>query len=144
MKKVILVSFIISLIACQKDNAQEVSPELAKIAGKWQLYKIGYGFPPPNGPTQTTSTNQEIIEFDVNKVTFARTISGKISESGSFELKQLPDGGTTLRDAIVFKNTNTYSFIAFDESTFSLIMHQAAPMGAVLADGNSFFYQKIE
>lgn len=144
MKKVILVSFIISLIACQKDNAQDVSLELAKIEGKWQLYKIGYGFPPPNGPTHTTITNQEIIEFNINTASFSRTVSGKISDSGSFELKQLNDGSTTLRDAIVFKNTNTYSFIAFDESPFSLIMHQAAPLGAVLADGNSFFYQKIK
>jgi hypothetical protein len=144
MKKILLVSLTILLIACQTDNAQEITPELAKIAGKWQLYKIGYGFPPPNGPTETTNTNQEIVEFNSSNATFSRTISGKISESGSFELKQLTEGGSTLRDAVVFKNTNTYSFITFEESTSSLILYQSAPIGAVLADGNSFFYQKIK
>lgn len=144
MKKILIVSIAILLIACQTDNAQDISPELAKIAGKWQLYKIGYGFPPPNGPTHTTTTNQEIIEFDINSTSFTRTISGKISKSSSFELKQLTDGGTAFRDAIVFKNSNTYSFISFDESTSSLILYQDAPIGAVLADGNSFFYQKIK
>lgn len=144
MKALIIVIIAIASMACQLENIQETSPQLAKIAGKWQLYKIGVGYPAPNSPTELTNVGNEFIEFDINNKSFSRISNGKITETTDFELKQVPAGGTSTSEAIVFNKTNTYSFLTIDPKISSLILYQATPIGAVLADGNSFYYQKAK
>lgn len=140
-----LTLFITFLMAnCQLESSQEISPEMAKLEGKWKLSKIGYGFPAPNGPTDFKPTYEEILEFNFSKKTFTRTKDGKVIETSSIKTSNLADGGTSSREAIIFEKDNTYSFYSFTENPVYLVLYQSAPIGAVLADGNSYFYEKIK
>lgn len=144
--KMTLITFIITFLMaqCQLENSQEVSPETSKLDGKWRLAKVGYGFPAPNSPTEFTPTYEEILEFNTSKGTFTRTKDGKVIESSSIKSSKLTDGGTSTRDAIVFEKDNTYSFFSFTENPVYLVLYETVPIGAVLADGNSYFYEKVK
>jgi hypothetical protein len=143
MKMLFLTPFIIFLMAnCQ--SSQEISPAMAKLDGKWKLVKIGYGFPPPNGPTEYKPTYEEILEFNASKGTFTRTKDGKIIESSNIKSSKLTDGGVSTRESLIFEKDNTYSFYSFTEDPAYLVLYQAAPIGAILADGNSFYYEKVK
>jgi hypothetical protein len=143
MKMLFLSSFIILLMVnCQ--SSQEISPEMVKLDGKWKLVKIAYGFPPPNGLTEYKPTYEEILEFNSSKGTFTRTKDGKIMESSNIKSSKLIDGGVSTRESLIFEKDNTYSFYSFTENPIYLVLYQAAPIGAVLADGNSFYYEKVK
>ncbi|WP_394993742.1 hypothetical protein [Emticicia sp.] len=145
MKMILLTLFITFLMAnCQLENSQEVSPEMAKLEGKWRLSKIGYGFPPPNGPTEYIPTYQEILEFNTLKGTFTRTKDGKVIETSNIKISNLSDGGISKKEALIFEKDNTYSFYSFTENPVYLVLYQPTPIGAVLADGNSYFYEKVK
>lgn len=138
----LIVTFLVG--NCQLDDSQTISPEMAKLDGKWKLVKVGYGFPAPNGPTDFVPTYEEILEFNTSKGTFTRIKDGKVIESNNVKSSKLTDGGTSTRDAIVFEKDNTYSFYSFTENPVYLVLYQPTPIGAVLADGNSYFYQKVK
>ena len=139
MKMLLLSSFIIFLMVnCQ--STQEISPEMAKLDGKWKLSKVSYGFPPPNGPTEYKPTYEEILEFNSSKNSFTRTKDGKIIENSTIKLS----GGISTRESLIFEKDNTYSFYSFTENPIYLVLYQAVPIGAVLADGNSFYYEKVK
>jgi hypothetical protein len=139
-----LITLIITflMVQCQLENSQDISPEMIKLEGKWKLSKVGYGFPAPNGPTEFIPTYEEILEF--NKGTFTRKKDNKIVETSSVRATKQTDGGTSTRDAIVFEKDNTYSFYSFTENPIYLVLYQRTPIGAVLADGNSYFYEKVK
>jgi hypothetical protein len=147
MKHLLLSVMTILLMAnCQLEQTQEITPAFAKLAGKWKLYKISIGYPMPNSPTEIAINKEEIIEFNaVNKV-FTRTVDGKVTESTTFDARAISNvnNSTDARDAIVFEQSNMYSFITYNESTSSIILYQSTPIGAILADGNSYYYQKIK
>jgi hypothetical protein len=140
----ITLLFTYLMAACPSDNAQEINPEMAKFDGKWKLMKVGYGFPPPNSPTEFVPTYEEILEFNSTNNTFTRTKDGKLTQSSSLKASSLADGGTSSRAIIIFEKENTYSFYSFTQNPVYLVLYQAAPVGAVLADGNNYFYQKIK
>ena len=146
MKKLLLAITVTLLLAnCQSGTSQEVNPETVKFDGKWQLVKIGVGFPPPNGPTSFKPPYQEVLEFNISKRQFTRTKDGKITENNSFKITDLAEfGGSTRRAAIVFEEDNTYAFYSFIENPNYLTLQQRVPIGAYLADGNTFFYEKMQ
>jgi hypothetical protein len=134
------ISIMFLLVGCQVETSQEIVPELAKVAGKWKLYKI-IGF----RITPEPITSEEIIEFNVSTKVFTRTVAGKITETTSFDARAISNfNNTSARDAIVFTKSNTYSFITFEESNSSLILNQSTPIGEELADGISYYYRKVQ
>jgi hypothetical protein len=148
MKKTFFATIMVALlVSCQIETTQEnIIPAYSKLAGKWKLYKIVLGYPMLNGPSEIKNTYEEILEFNATSKTFSRIVDGKTTETSNFDVKPLTNGlnETSPRDAIVFTKTNTYSYLSFDEKTSSLILSQSTPIGAVLADGNSFYYQKVQ
>ncbi len=146
MKNLLLALTTIFLLGnCSLEKAQEITPEMNKIDGKWNLAKIVVGFRPPDGIPEFKPTYVEILEFSSTKKTFSRTKDGQIVESSNFKITDLAEFGVnTKRAAIVFEKDNTYSFYSFSENPNYLILNQKAPIGATLADGNIFFYEKMQ
>ncbi len=142
MKITFLTIFLFSLMACQVENTFE--PSLSKIDGQWQLYKMSIGYPTPNGPTEIKAVNTEIISFDINKKTFTRTINGKVTENSTFVVQKVSYIGTEPREAVVFEKEEKYSFLTYDDENSAIILYEKTPIGVVLADGNSYHYQKIK
>jgi hypothetical protein len=134
------ISIMFLLVGCQAETSQDIVPELAKVAGKWELYKI-IRF----RITPEPITSEEIIEFNVSTKVFTRTIAGKITETTSFDTRAISNfNNTPARDAIVFTKSNTYSFITFEESNSSLILNQSTPIGEEFADGSNYYYRKVK
>lgn len=142
MKTTFLAILLFSLMACQVENTIGVS--LSKIDGQWQLYKTSIGYPMPNGPTEIKVVNTEIISFDTSKKTFTRTINGKVTESTTFDVKKLSNNGSEGREAVVFEKDQKYAYLTFDDANSTIILYETVPIGAELADGNSYHYQKIK
>lgn len=136
---------MMALLACQVETNIEVSnPSLAKINGQWQLSKISFGYPMPGGPTEMKATNVDIISFDASNKTFIRTINGKITENLSFDVQKVSYNGSEAREAVVFEKEGMYAYLTFDEDNSAIILYERTPIGAVLADGNSYHYQKVK
>lgn len=145
MKTLLLsIAAMVLMVSCQAENSQEITPELVKVTGKWKLYKISGGFRSPNDPSEVPITSEEIIEFNTSTKVFTRTIAGKVTETTNFDVRAINNfNNTSAREAIVFTKSNTYSWVSFEESTSSLVLYQSTPIGAELADGNSFYYRKV-
>lgn len=142
MKITFLAIFLFSLMACQIENI--VEPSLAKINGQWQLSKTSIGYPMPNGPTEIKAVNTEIISFDASKKTFTRTINGKVTETTSFDVKKVSYNGSDEREAVVFEKEEKYAYLTYDDENSAIILYERTPIGAILADGNSYHYQKVK
>ncbi len=141
-----LITLIITFLMaqCQLENSQEISPEMSKLDGKWKLVKVGYGFRSPDGSPDFVPTYEEILEFNTSKGTFTRTKDGKVTDGSSIKSSKLTDGGNSTKDAIVFEKDNTYAFYSFTENPVYLVLYETVPIGAILADGNSYFYEKVK
>lgn len=142
MKITFLAIFLFSLMACQIENI--IEPSLAKINGQWQLSKTSIGYPMPNGPTEIKAVNTEIISFDASKKTFTRTINGKVTETTSFDVKKVSYNGSDEREAVVFEKEEKYAYLTYDDENSAIILYERTPIGAILADGNSYHYQKVK
>lgn len=145
MKALFFLTIALLLLGCQAEtNIEVLNPSLAKINGNWQLYKTSIGYPMPNGPTEITIENTDILSFDATKKTYIRTINGKVTESSPFDVKAVSYNGSKAREAIVFEKEQKYSYLTFDEDNLTIILYQSTSIGAELADGNSYYYQKVK
>lgn len=145
MKMTIIALFMTFLMAkCQLESVQDISPEMVKLEGKWKLAKIGYGFPAPNGPSEYKPSYEEVLDFNFSSKAYTRIIDGKMTASSGITISKLTDGGTISRDIIIYEKDSTYSFYSFSQNPIFLVLYQAAPIGSVLADGNSYFYEKVK
>lgn len=136
----ILICTILFLASCE-NNAP--SPILNEINGEWKLVKIGVGFPSPQGPSEFKPDYEEILTFNASKGTFTRTKDGKVVEKSDVSIST-DEKATYQKDKLVFEDSKTYSFISFTETPKYMVLYQPAPIGSTLADGNSFFYEKIK
>ena len=142
MKITFLALMLFSLMACQVENI--IEPSLSKINGQWQLYKTSVGYPAPNSPTEIKAVNTEILSFDASKKTYTRTINGKVTENSTFDVKTVSYNGSEAREAIVFEKDQKYAYLTFDDENSAIILYERTPVGIVLADGNSYHYQKVK
>lgn len=142
MKTTVLAIMLFSLMACQVEDV--IEPSLSKINGQWQLYKTSIGYPAPNSPTEIKAVNTEIISFDVSTKIFTRTVNGKVTETTDFDVQQVSYLNLEPREAVIFPKNQTYAFLTFNESNSEIILYERVPIGAVLADGNSYHYQKLK
>ena len=135
----------ILLFGCQAEtNIEASNPALAKINGKWQLYKTSIGYPMPNGPTEIKVMNVDIISFDASNKTYTRTVNEKVTESTTFDVQKVSYNGSEAREAVVFEKDQKYAYLTFDDQNSAIILYEKAPIGAILADGNSYHYQKVK
>lgn len=145
MKTIFLSAIMMALLACQVEtNIEESNPSLAKINGKWQLYKTSFGYPMPNSPTEIKATNIDIISFDASNKTYTRTINGKVTENSNFDIQKISLNGSQAREAIIFEKEKQYAFLTYDDANSAIILYEKSPIGAELADGNSYHYQKVK
>lgn len=136
---------IIFLLGCQAEtNIEALNPSLTKINGNWQFTKKSVGYPVPGGPTEIKAVDTEIINFDASSKIFTRTINGKLTETTDFDVQQVSYFGSEPREAVVFTKNQNYAFLTFDDTNSSIILYEKTPIGAVLADGNSYHYQKVK
>jgi len=142
MKTTFFIIAMLSLMACQVEST--IEPSLSKINGQWQLTKTTIGFPAPNSPTEIKAVNTEIISFNATSKTFTRTINGKVTETTDFYIQKVSYNGSEPREAVVFTKNQTYAFLTFDDSNSAIILYEKSPIGAILADGNSYHYQKVK
>ena len=117
-----------------------VNPEYSKISGKWTLYKIGVGYPMPNGPSELTPRDVEILE--IKDKTLTRTVNGIVTEKTKIEIKKLNVNTANPRLSVVFLASDTYSFLVIDEAKEEISLYEKCPLGAELADGSTYFYKK--
>ncbi|GAB3512467.1 hypothetical protein [Emticicia fontis] len=136
----ILICTLLFLASCESNTP---SPILNEINGEWKLVKIGIGFPSPQGPSELKPDYEEILSFDARKGTFTRTKDGKVIEKSDVSIST-DEKATYQQNKLVFEDINLYSFISFTETPKYMVLYQPAPIGAVLADGNLFFYEKIK
>ena len=136
----IFICTILFLASCENTSPD---PLLNEINGEWKLIKIGVGFPSPQGPTELQPDYEEILTFNASKGTYTRTKDGKVVEKSAVSISS-DEKATYQKDMLVFEDSKTYSFISFTESPKYMVLYQTAPIGGVLADGNSFFYEKIK
>lgn len=142
MKTAFFIIIMLSLMACQVENA--IEPSLNKINGQWQLTKTSIGYPAPNSPTEIKAANTEIITFDVSTKTYTLTVNGKVRTSTTFDVQKVSYLGMESREAVIFEKENKYAFLTFDDENSAIILYEKTPIGAVLADGNSYHYQKVK
>ncbi|MFY7910382.1 MAG: hypothetical protein ACOVO2_12540 [Emticicia sp.] len=142
MKTAFFIIIMLSLMACQVENT--IEPSLNKINGQWQLTKTSIGYPAPNSPTEIKAANTEIITFDVSTKTYTLTVNGKVRTSTTFDVQKVSYSGIDPREAVIFEKENQYAFLTFDDENSAIILYEKTPIGAVLADGNSYHYQKVK
>lgn len=142
MKTAFFIIIMLSLMACQVENT--IEPSLNKINGQWQLTKTSIGYPAPNSPTEIKAANTEIITFDVSTKTYTLTVNGKVRTSTTFDVQKVSYLGMESREAVIFEKENKYAFLTFDDENSAIILYEKTPIGAVLADGNSYHYQKVK
>jgi hypothetical protein len=117
--------------------------EPVEFAGSWKLFKVSYGFPPPNSPGFTTSVEDEVYAFDSSNSTFSFVKNGKETEAGKFNLTEdanNPNG----KKIIQFLTNNTFSNYTFSADNKELTLYQRSGFGGILADGSTFHYKKVE
>ena len=140
MTRLLFLLFGLALSAAQCEV--DIDPELSKLDGKWKLYKIGVGYPAPNSPTELEPKETETLEIDAKAMTFVRKVNGVVTESTKIEIGNHPKSSTNPRTALVFLDSETYSFLGIDETKGEISLYQKCPLGAELADGNTFYYKK--
>ncbi len=141
MKKTLILFCAILLLAACENNKPD--PILNEINGQWKLVKIGIGFPSPTGSSELIPDYEEILEFNASKGSFTRSKDGKVVERSEVSIS-LDENASQKTGKLVFEDSKTYSFISFTETPKYMVLYQSAPIGATLADGNSFFYEKIK
>lgn len=134
----LLFGLVLSAAQCEAD----IDSELSKLDGKWKLYKIGVGYPPPNSPSVLTPTQTEILEINAKTSTLIRKVNGVVTESTKIEIGNHPKSSSNPRLALVFLESKTYSFLSIDLSKEEISLYQKCPLEAELADGGTFYYKK--
>ncbi len=128
---------VFSIFACADSKVTPVG-----LDGDWQLYKISYGFPPPNSPGFTLDVPQVRLSFDESSKKFKLYRENIVKEAGGFELSidvKNPNG----KDIIVFLTDNTFSNYSFPVDANELVLYQRTKVGGILADGSSFHYKRL-
>jgi hypothetical protein len=145
MKAMFLSIILQLLLGCRAEtNIEASNASLSKLNGHWQFTKISVGYPVPGGPTEINAVDTEIISFDAVGKIFTRTKNGKLTETTDFDVQKVSFFGAEPREAVVFTKNQKYSFLTFDDTNSSIILYEKTPIGAVLADGNYYHYQKIK
>jgi hypothetical protein len=132
-------------MGCQVETKIDATnSSLARLNGNWKFTKKSIGYPIPGRPIEIKAVVTEIVNFDVSNKIFTRSINGKLTETTDFDVQKLSFIGIEPREAVVFDKNQNYCFLTFDDTNLSIILYEKTPIEAVLADGDSYHYQKIK
>lgn len=134
------------LVNCEKldEETQKVDLTAASnLSGTWKLVKISYGYPIPNMPSFTTKVDDVTYQFDENAHSYTYLKNGATPEQGKFTTE------TTKmefydQNVLTFVEKNEYTTYMFDTETKQLILYERMPIGAMMADGNSYHFEKVK
>ena len=129
---VIILSLIIAVSACKKENRLE-----SKLEGTWELRHL-IGFVPPDRKGDRPPGNGDIYTFKGNN--FERLMGGIIIDSGTFlVLNDISNYNEKLEFKIVFDGGKYDNTIPFQLVSGKLILH----FGALASDGAIATYAKL-
>lgn len=131
------VTSFFAISSCEKTECC-VMPTVAELSGNWEFVRVSYGF------TNTSQTATELgyterLEIDGTNERFRRYRNKKEVENTPFSLSEQ---GTS--KIITFEKEKTYSYytVFIEEGKTMLSLYQRAPVGAILADGGRYYYEK--
>lgn len=136
---VFLLIIVFSAISCEKRLCScSPIPTGSELHGNWEFVRVHYGF------TNTTQTAAEVgyterLEIDRTNSQLRRFRNGNQVENTKFTLSEQ---GTSA--VITFEDEQTYSYyIVFQEGEKTMLsLYERSPVGAVLADGGLYYYEK--
>jgi hypothetical protein len=142
MKHIVILAFstLLFFTSCAIEN---IDAESNKIDGKWELYKITIGFPYPGGPTELLPEKNIRMEINSIKNTIVIFENNQKTETSSFSLKTFAESAND-RLALYFWDSDSYSFYTYDEAKDNIILYERTPIGAEIADGNSYHYRRLK
>jgi hypothetical protein len=131
---------ILGLIIWFSSCEQAAVTPTDELTGKWKLIKTVNGFVRDISQKEKLASNVETIEFN-NNATFQRVIDGKIIKESSYSI----GGNETFKTFIKYTSDNTYQPFRIEEVSGKkqLILYEIMPVGAVLADGSDYYYEKL-
>lgn len=131
-----ITALIVNLSCEEKDCC--VMPAVAELHGNWEFTRVNYGF------TNTSQTAAELgyterLEIDGTNSRLRRFRNGSQVENTAFTLSEQ---GTS--DVITFEDEQTYSYYTiFEEDGKTMLsLYERSPVGAILADGGVYYYEK--
>lgn len=113
-------------------------PEGSELHGNWEFKRVHYGF------TNTTQTAAEVgyterLEIDASANRLRRLKDEKEVENTRFSLSE--QGSAKV---ITFEDKQDYSYynVFIEDGKTMLSLYERSPVGAVLADGGMYYYEK--
>lgn len=144
MKHSLIFTLLLSIFsACNTTDCEFVPPpEGSELKGKWEFIRVYNAFRALNQPAFMTTTElgyTERLEFDVTKRRMIRLRNNKQVENTKFSISKQNE-----RNVITFEDGKEYSYyeLTMEEGKVLLSLYQRAPVGAILADGGTFYYEK--
>ena len=129
---VIILSLIIAVSACKKENRLE-----SKLEGTWELRHL-IGFVPPDRKGDRPPGNGDIYTFKGNN--FERLMGGIIIDSGTFlVLNDISNYNEKLQFKLVLDGDKYDSSIPFKMTGEKLVLH----FGALASDGAIETYARL-
>lgn len=134
----LLVVFFVAT-SCEKEICGCVQPpEGSSLHGNWEFVRVNY--PMDNQPITAKDLGySEQLKIAADSKTFLRYRDGQIVENTDFKLSTQEELKT-----IIFKKDNTYSTYSLfmENDKLILSLYERSPVGAVLMDGGTYYYQK--
>jgi hypothetical protein len=142
MKNQLLVLFALLFlsISCDQKNCCVPPPVESEFHGTWELVKVISGFSGTEIPKDQIGYNEKLI-FNAT----AGTLS-QIRNENEVLFSQFEIGIESNQGAVILPKEQTYQWYTFfqKEDKTILSLYQKSDIGAVIADGNYFEYQKVQ
>lgn len=84
------------------------------------FFKIRVGYPAPNTPADLIPAVTEVLEIDAKSKTLIRKVKGVIKEKAKFETGKQPIVSKNKRLALVFLDSETYSFLQIEDPSLEI------------------------
>ena len=135
---VFFITSVSALASCEQKECCVLPPVGSELHGNWEFVRVNYGF------SNTTQTAAEIgytesLEIDMTNSRLRRLRDEVQVENTTFSLS---DQGTS--QVITFEDEQTYSYYTvFEENGKTMLsLYERSPIGAILADGGVYYYEK--
>lgn len=134
----LFITSILALSSCEQEECCVLPPVGSGLHGNWEFVRVNYGF------SNTTQTAAEVgyterLEVDVTSSRLRRLRNEVQVENTKFSLSE--QGETQV---ITFEDEQTYSYytIFVENDKTMLSLYERSPIGAILADGGTYYYEK--
>lgn len=134
-----VVTLTLFLFSCETKECCVPPPEGSELHGNWQFVRAFYGFTNTT-VTATQAGYTERLTIDAGTKTLNRFKNDKLVETTKFSISNQNE-----LKVITFENSKEYSYftVSSENNKMVLSLYQRAPVGAILADGGTYYYEKI-